>query len=362
MTSDVLLSGKNVEEIFGYQWDDFSKKVSPDLQFLNENWYSTWENKYLPRLNPGSQVKYLSLFDGGNNLQGTFPYVEFSRFGLKILSAAGLYYPFRSILFSSEFPSDCAAAFVRTIDGGYRNNIIRIGPTLEEEVANKILKKLFLDRGWKCIQINNGRTHIVKLPDSMEEFRKSLGRKFNYNLRKRKKDLGKLGDVEFIRFNNCDSQVWGKIVDDCVSIEQRSWLASDENAEMRISENREFWKHYLRSSDASMRTVVWMITLNGEPISFCFAIDSGDCRYTFSGHYDEKFKKYGVGIISYSYMFEDAIKAGMKIVDMGWGEADYKDRWGAELGSQITDYIYFPPKVIGRLAYLGFKLKSLISN
>ena len=61
-------------------------------------------------------------------MHGTFPYVEFSKLGLKILSVAGLYYPFRSILFSSECVGDCAQAFVDTVHASHRNNIIRIGP------------------------------------------------------------------------------------------------------------------------------------------------------------------------------------------------------------------------------------------
>ena len=95
------LSGKNIEQIYGYQWDSFAQIVSPDLQFLNKDWYATWERKYLPQINPDSQIRYISLFDDKDNMHGTFPYVEFSKLGLKILSVAGLYYPFRSILFSS---------------------------------------------------------------------------------------------------------------------------------------------------------------------------------------------------------------------------------------------------------------------
>ena len=358
MSVDISLSGKNIEEIYGYQWDNFSKCVSPDLQFLNKDWYSTWELQYLPQIKADSQIKYISLFDDKDNMHGTFPYVEFSKLGLKILSVAGLYYPFRSILFSSKFAPDCAQAFVDTVHVSHRSSVVRIGPAVEDEQVNKEINQSFLARGWKCYEMERGRTNVLHLPDTLEEYKKSLSKKFNDNMRRSKNKLNKLEGVEITRFNNCDSEVWESVIDDCASVEKRSWLAADKEAELRISENSEFWKHYLRSSDARKRVVVWMIKLQGKPIAYDFAIDSGDCRYGFSSHYDEAYKKYSVGILVHNFMFEDAINDGVKTLDMGDGNADYKARWGAKPGSRIVDFIYLPPTMIGQLAYSGLKLKD----
>ena len=362
MSVGISLSGKNTEEIYGYQWDNFAKQVSPDLQFLNQDWYSTWEHKYLPRINPNSHIQYISLFDDKDNIYGAFPYVEFSKFGLKILSVAGLYYPFRSTLFSFKYASDCANAFVETIHTSYHNNIVRIGPAVEEEVANRKIHESFLARGWKCYQTERGQTNVLHLPSSVDKYKASLSKKFTDNMRRAKNKLDKLGDVEYKRFNNCDSAEWGNVIDQCVSVEKRSWLAADKEAELRISENGEFWKHYLKSSDASNRVVVWVVTLNGEPIAYDFAIDSGNYRYGFSSHYDEKYKKYSAGILVHNCMFEDAINSGIATIDMGDGNPDYKARWGAELGSRIVDYIFLPPNIIGKLAYTGLNLKGILQS
>ena len=362
MSFGISLSGKNTEEIYAYQWDNFSKHVSPDLQFLNKDWYSTWEHKYLPQINPNSHIQYISLFDDKDNMYGAFPYVEFSKLGLKILSVAGLYYPFRSTLFSSEYAADCAKAFVETINASHRNNIIRIGPAVEEELANRKIHESFLARGWKCYQMERGQTNVLHLPNSVDEYKGSLSKKFTDNMRRAKNKLNKLGSVEYKRFNDCSSDVWKKVIDQCASVEKRSWLAADKEAELRISENGEFWKHYLKSSDASQRVVVWLVALNGEPIAYDFAIDSGDYRYGFSSHYDEKYKKYSVGILVHDCMFEDAINNGIETIDMGDGNANYKARWGAEPGSRIVDYIYLPPNIVGRLAYAGFNLKDILQS
>ncbi len=356
----ISLSGKNIEQIYSYQWDNFAQIVSPDLQFLNKDWYATWERKYLPQINPDSQIRYISLFDDKDNMHGTFPYVEFSKLGLKILSVAGLYYPFRSILFSSKCISDCAQAFVDTVHASHRNNIIRIGPTVEDDLVNKEINDAFQSLGWKCYQMERGRTNVLHLPDSVEEYKKLLSKKFTDNMRRARNKLVKLGDVEFVRYNNCSEEEWSTVIDQCASVEKRSWLATNEEAELRITENSDFWKHYLCSNDASKRVVVWMIKVDGNPIAYDFAIDSGDCRYGFSSHYDEAYKKYSAGIIVHNCMFEDAIESGVKTLDMGDSNAKYKARWGAKPGSRIVDILYLPPTIVGQLAYSGLKIKDSI--
>ena len=358
MSVEISLSGKSIEEIYNHQWESFTPIVSPDLQFLNKDWYATWERKYLPQIKPNSQIKYISLFDDRDNMHGTFPYVEFSRLGLKILSVAGLYYPFRSILFSSANVDDCAKAFVKTVHASHRHNVIRIGPAIEDELVNQKINQAFLELGWKRYQTDRGRTNVLHLPDTVDEYKKSLSKKFTDNMRRAKNKLVKLGDVEFIRFNNCSSREWADVIDQCASVEKRSWLAADKEAELRITENSEFWKHYLDSEDARKRVVVWMVKIKGEPIAYDFAIDSGDCRYGFSSHYDEAYKKYSVGIIVHNCMFEDAIKCDVKTLDMGDSNAEYKARWGAKPGSRIVDNIYLPPTIVGQLAYSGLKLKK----
>lgn len=362
MTFSVALSENNLKELLDPQWDSFSNSISPDLKFLNRDWYSAWECNHLAREHPASHIEYLSLFDSENNLRGTFPYVKHSKLGLNVLSVAGLYYPFRSILLSSEVEVEGAQAIVEKIHKSHRNSVVRIGPAVEDELANKTINESFLALGWKCYEIYCGETLIAELPESVDDYYASLSKKFVKNLERRKANLQKMGEVEFSRYNNCDSNVWDNVIDQCTSIEKRSWLAASDDAEMRIHENKEFWKQYLRSKEGSKRVVVWVIKLDGKPISFSFTINSGECRYSFSSHYDEEYKKYGLGIIAYGCAFEDAIRDGIKMVNMGTGEAEYKARLGAKLGSKIIDYIYLPPTLIGKSIFVGLSVRNKLRS
>lgn len=49
---------------------------------------------------------------------------------------------------------------------------------------------------------------------------------------------------------------------------------------------------------------------------------------------------------------------GFKTVNFGLGEAEYKDRWGAKPGSQLVDYIYFRPGILGYILYSALKIRE----
>ena len=312
MSAGIHLSCRAIDNLRNDQWNEIASSVAPNLRFLNKDWYATWELNYLPRLKAKSQIKYYSLFDHNSAMLGIFPFVEFSKYGFNIMSAAGFYYPFRSILFSTNHASDCAKAFVDTIHESSRNKIVRMGPVVEDDIVNIEISRLLLNLGWKCYQTDHGRTHIIDLPSNTTKYNNSLNKKFVSNIRNKKRKLEAAGNVQYIKYNNCESKTWENVLDQCSSIEKKSWLARDKDAELRITENLAYWKNYLQSDDASRRTFVIIIELNGQPIAFDFSIDSGDCRYGFFSHYDEKFKKFGAGILTLYFMIEDAINAGKK--------------------------------------------------
>lgn len=358
MSYSVTVDDNQRGESYAVQWDRLLEKVPPNLQFLSKDWYSAWEEKHLVQKEANSQVKYILLLDEKASVDGMFPYAEYSKFGLKILSLAGSYYPFRSILFSSGNSDDCAKALVESIHKNNPGNLIRIGPAYEDEPAISSIKQEFLKIGWNCYEIYIGDNVKIDLPETVSEYRNQLGKKFYKKIERRKRKFAELGDVKYVRYNDCCVEEWESVIDKCVQVEKRSWMAADEQAELRLWESSEFWKTYLQSKDASQRVVVWMIMLNGEPVAYSLAIDAGKLRYSCTAHYDEDYKKFGLGVLVDKYMFEDAVDCGINCIDMGTGEADYKIRWGAKTSSRIIDYVYLPPSLLGKAAYAGLKLRK----
>ncbi len=137
-------------------------------------------------------------------------------------------------------------------------------------------------------------------------------------------------------------------------------MFSDTNGKLRIKGKEAFWKKYLENNNAQKHVNIWLVKLNSYPISYTFAIDSGLCRYSISCHYNAQFKKYEVGLLADYEMLQDSIHMGIKTVNFGDGDAEYKDRWGAKSGSQLVDYIYFRPNMLGYLFHSVLKVRETI--
>ena len=348
-----------VNEINNSAWKYLADHVSPEFKFMDKNWYSSWESKYLPSEHPGSYVKYISLLDINDKLQGAYPYTLVTKFGFKILSGAGFYYPFRPVLHSSKSTLSCANAFVETVHYKMEENIVRIGPADIDQPIYQLLKSKFKDLGWMCHEINRGTQQVITLPGCVEEFKQSLSKNLHKNLKRRLKKLQELGEVTIVKFNNCSSIKWTQLIDDCSEIEHQSWLFSDANGQTRIKGKEAFWKNYLENKVAQRCVNIWLVKLNNNPISFTLAIDSGLNRYSISGQYNAQFKKYGVGLLADYEMLQDSIHMGIKTVNLGDGDAEYKDRWGAKPGSKLVDYVYFRPSFLGSLLYLILKTSKI---
>ncbi len=356
MSSEGFLIGTFVSKIDGSDWRHLTDQVSSEFRFLNQSWYSSWESKYLPSEFPNSHVKYISINDINNKLQGVYPCMLISKFGFKILTAAGFYYPFRMVLHSTKLTASCAKAFVETVHYEIKENIVRIGPVDIDQPIHHILKSTFQNLGWMCHEIERGTQQVITLPSCVDEFKQLLSKNLLKNLKRRLKKLQELGEVTIEKFNNCSSREWAQLVEDCSDIESQSWLFSDADGKTRIKGKEAFWKEYLESNDAQRRVSIWLVRLNGYPISFTLAIDSGSCRYSISCQYNAQFKKYGVGLMADYAMLQDSIHMGIKTVNLGDGDAEYKDRWGAKPGSQLADYIYFRPSMLGYFLHSVLKV------
>ena len=170
MFSEELLIGKLIGNVDDSDWRHLADQVTSESQFLDQNWYSSWESKYLPSEHPNTQINYLSITDINNNMQGVYPYMLVSKFGIKIISSAGFYYPFRLILHSTKLTENCANTFVETIRHEPKGDIVRIGPSEIDQQINQTLKIAFQNYGWMCYEINQGDQQIVTLPGSVDEF------------------------------------------------------------------------------------------------------------------------------------------------------------------------------------------------
>jgi CelD/BcsL family acetyltransferase involved in cellulose biosynthesis len=103
----------------------------------------------------------------------------------------------------------------------------------------------------------------------------------------------------------------------------------------------------------------WVLSIDGVPIAFWQGIGRGRTFVLSNAGYDPEFARLGVGSYVQMRMFRDLIEDPLvDLIDFGWGDADYKARFGTESWLE-HDVLIFAPSFRGvrvrvlRAAVLG---------
>lgn len=362
MTNSTQVSWKIFDRITDDSLHKLASGLPPGLGFLNLDWYAAWEECYLPIENPGIPVQCIALSDAADKTIGACPFFIKSYLGLRLLSVAGYYYPFRSFIVAKDSIAKCTIGLVDAIHQQSIASIVRFGPAEEDNPVTRSLFSTFKAQGWKCYQQDRGEQYFINLPNEFAQYKNKLSKKMLGNLRRDSNKLAKLGSIEYKKYNNLQKDDWGPVIDDCSVVESNSWLDKSSQGKMRIYGKEAFWKRLLKNDSASKKITIWIMYLDKKPISFNVAIDADGYRYGVSSQYDTAFRKYSVGLSMHFHVIEDAVNTGIKIFNMGDGDSGYKQRWGAIPGTRLVDYIYFKPNIVGNLFYSGLMLKDKLQS
>ena len=339
-------------------WTDLASRVAPPLQFLAHGWWRAWGDAVLPDGNWRAPLRLAVARDGSGAVQAVLPAAEQSMLGLSVLSLAGNYKPFRSPLIAENAPPETAAALVDFFrQSGAR--AFRMGPVVASQPAIASLRDAFAAAGWQHCLINRATNYLIDLPADVETFRASLApRKFK-RIRANMNRLEKQGTVRIERCAGLDAAGWEAMIGAAASIEKASWLADAENGDFNFADpaTADFWRAYLAHPEASRNTGLWLLHVDDRPVSFTFAIDSGDHRYCICGLYDQAFNKASPGSIIDSQAVLNSFEHGISAFDLGQGDSGYKANWGAAIEEQVEDWIAFPPTAAGKLLYLAARAK-----
>lgn len=362
MTDSNKVSWKLFDRVTDVCLHEAAADLPSGLGFLNLDWYAAWEECYLPIENPGISVQCITLIDDADRTVGACPFLIKTFFGLRLLSVAGYYYPFRSFIVAKDSVTKCSKGLVEAIHQMGITSIVRFGPAEENNPVTRKLLSTFTEQGWKCYQQDRGEQYFINLPEEFARYKSNLSKKMLGNLRRDTNKLAKLGTLEYKKYNDLQEDEWSSVIDDCSMIESNSWLDKSSQGKMRIYGKEAFWKRLLKDGNTSKKISIWVMFLDEKPISFNVALDADGYRYGVSSQYDAAFRKYSVGLAMHFHVIEDAINTGIKIFNMGDGDSGYKQRWGATPGARLIDYIYFKPNIIGNFFYTGLMLKEKLES
>lgn len=332
-------------------WNDVGVDVTPDLRFFTSYWFEAW-GEHLLHHRPGwrGPLRYLTARDDQGRLVGVLPFATQLKARVQFVALGGYFVPFRGYPVAAYAADIVARAFAEHLTDYPQGVGIRLGPVADNDPLATRLPNRLRELGWRFVPMPTEGRQIVHLPQSFAEYEASLSASELKNIRRRERKMQRERRVEIkLRTTEtCDD--WDHAIRDMASIEEQSWLPkAGGDLHFPGEENRAFWNALLNARRTGLAARVWILHLDGTPAAYDFNIDSGSCRYSLFAHYAHDAKGYRPGFLLMLYEVEDAIKRGLRTIDLGAGDPGYKGFWCAKRQGALLDTIAFPPGLRGML-------------
>lgn len=341
-------------------WHALAERARPECGFLSDPWIQAWAQAYLPSQHWQEPLRYFVTKDSDGIICSALPVAVQSVYRLKMLSLAGYYSPFRGFLLDETRAEAACDGLADALMAQRERYALRLGPVSDDHSSIYWLTQSLLKRGWKIVERDLGAQYLVKLPRTVDEFQKTLGKKLRKNLRYFSNKMMRDGTLEIKTYRDLDGASWERVLDELERIERHSWLVKEEEGKPRFVDaaSRTFWRSLMNSPSKESSIAVWILYFNATPVCFVLAIDAGKQRYAIAGQYDDAFEAYGPGSILDHVMYQDAIERGLTIVNLSEGDPHYKARWGAYAGPHLREIVAFPPGLVGETLFRLWEAKS----
>ena len=168
---------------------------------------------------------------------------------------------------------------------------------------------------------------VLSLPDSYDEYVKSLGKNMREQIKRFPRRLEKQFKVEY-EMARTPAQVdefWNQLVE----LHGKRWRARGQTGVLALPARRNFHRTICHKFAANDWLRLWRLKCDGRPACVLLCYFWGGKYWFFIGGFEPELMKWSVGTCLFSRVFQSAIEEGAREFDFLRGAEAYKYRFGA---------------------------------
>jgi CelD/BcsL family acetyltransferase involved in cellulose biosynthesis len=182
------------------------------------------------------------------------------------------------------------------------------------------------------------RSPYLALPSSYEELLVGKSTQFRANLRRRRRQLERLGRLTFERITT-DSKLLERL-DEGFELERQGWKGREGTAIAQDAATRAFYTELAMESARNGRLCLSFLRVDGRPIAFHFGLVDGGVYYVPKLAYDESLTGCSPGLVLLEEAIKHGIADGLSGYDFLGAEAEWKNRWSSSAKPHHWLYIF----------------------
>jgi hypothetical protein len=322
------------------------------LETENKNLFSlyNWQKNYWKYFNRGFSL-FILLCKKNEKVKGIFPLILNKTKTLKFLGSGVSDY--LDIICSKEEGEDVVNYFFNFLfsNSSYWN-FIKLENIPEDSFLLKYENK---NKEFIFFKTKTDSCPYIILPESYEEYLKSLGKKTRFNLNYYRRLLFRNFKTEFKVVQ--EKKELSNTLSKFFELHKKRWLKKGLPGMLYNKKRKEFHKEI--SNDLLEKNILrlYTLSLDGEIVGVLYGFLYSKKFYYYLSGFDPKFYKYSIGTVLTSYAIEKSIEEKAEIFDFLRGDEEYKYRFGCK--NKFNYNLYIAKKEIKSL--ILFK-KNKIQN
>jgi GNAT acetyltransferase-like protein len=234
-------------------------------------------------------------------------------------------------------PPRAARAFFAHLKGDGAWHFLRINQVVDGSNAWHLLHAA-REAGFPVGSWLSVRSPFVPLSPSVDQFEGRLHRKFQANIRRRRKKLQGRGTLTFERVDGGDRLPLA--LEEGMAVERSGWKGEIGSA---ISQDLPTWGFYSElARNAAYRDwlSLYLLRLDGRPVAFHFGLSHGRRYYLLKTAYDESMRDTSPGQLICEEVMRDCVRRGIGEFDFLGPDMPWKREWTGMLRPHYWLFVF----------------------
>jgi CelD/BcsL family acetyltransferase involved in cellulose biosynthesis/dTDP-4-amino-4,6-dideoxygalactose transaminase len=328
-----------------FQWGSFLEKSNFLPVYQTPTWIYTW----LKFLGHRHKLFILTLWNG-NELVALYPLGLKRTLFVKKLEFIGRddgdYLDF---IVDNSHKEKCIESFLSFLRKKKKEwNLCDLKDFAGESQNYKFLYELLKKEGWKVVLHDTWSCPYLEIDGDWNGFLKRHGRKFQYNIKRERRQLENLGNLEFKKIQS--QEELEHYLPQVFEVHKRRWKGYYISSKFSTPQGQKFYTEIAKNYLSKGMLRLDLLLLDEKVIAFSYSFQWNGRYFYYTPGYDPDYARYSPGTVLLIYILEDAFKSGLKEFDFSKGELQYKSHW-ATGERQNRRIIFASPTLKGRIAF-----------
>jgi L-malate glycosyltransferase len=324
-----------VEDLEGFaklreEWTQLLSSSRANCIFLTWEWLFTWWKHFAN----GRTLSIMTVRSGGQ-LVGLTPTSQrppssshlWTLRPLEFLGVGSVGSDYLDIIVRPGYEDVVTRALAARL--GTRSVAISLAQLRDDGAAARDLARELAIRGWRVARAVTDVCPFVDLRGhTWTTYLESVGPALRYNLRRRLRNLEKLGEVRFEAAENVAQCLEG--FDRLVALHNQRWTERGGSQAFHEPALISFHKDFIRLALDRGWLRLLTLSIDGTPVSLLYCLRYEASFLGYQSGFDLSYRKHSVGLVSVGLAIRTAIEEGATEYDFLHGSEEYKGHWSSQ--------------------------------